>query len=267
MKSTKKSVLVLVIGVGWGLASPPCFSSETSVISVPLRVGDYNNTVLDNFVPGDQPNNVTTTVRWRAGCFGTNLRNGSRPIAPDSTLIMKLALSGNRSLNVECNAKIVTAQAKDSGNCNVVEVKGFTDDEKSKISASYLGQEALIILPDLAKATVDPKTGAYQPESSSQITLKSVSFEQRLDQKYSREYAPQNGVLNSTCLSSNGSSLTSGSACITSSADASQIFVRSDFPGMGGTCPTYLCGNKGVATGFCGSYYSPLMLFFDGKRP
>lgn len=174
------------------------------------------------------------TINISNTCFGTNLRSVSNPLAPTSTVHLRFVLNDKgvmRSYSVKYPANVVL----NSGSSDVQAIAA--GNIEGSLSASYAGNSVRINVPISFTTTVD-EHGEISDDFD--VKLQSYSFDQILNSSAGvRQYMGNNGPLSASVYSS-------------ASKDGRQYSVSAFFPGE---------------NGFCGGYYSPLMVFFDDKRP
>lgn len=174
------------------------------------------------------------TVNISNTCFGTNLRHVSNPLSPVSSVLVKLTLREKGALKtytVKYPANVVTQAGNDA---QVTQVSDVT----AGVKAQYAGNSVRVILPVNFTTTVDEEGNI---SNDFEAKLEAVSFDQVFapGQKQGGAYMGYNGPLSASVYTSN-------------SKDGKQYSVSAFFPGE---------------NGYCGGYFSPLMVFFDDKMP
>lgn len=174
------------------------------------------------------------TVNISNTCFGTNLRHVSNPLSPISSVSVKLTLREKGALKtytVKYPANVVTQAGNDA---QVTQVSDVT----AGVKAQYAGNSVRVVLPVNFTTKVDEEGNI---SNDFEAKLEAVSFEQVFapGQKQGGEYMGYNGPLSASVYTSN-------------SKDGKQYSVSAFFPGE---------------NGYCGGYFSPLMVFFDEKMP
>ncbi|WP_374027441.1 EF-hand domain-containing protein [Bdellovibrio bacteriovorus] len=174
------------------------------------------------------------TVNISNTCFGTNLRHVSNPLSPISSVLVKLTLREKGALKtytVKYPANVVTQAGNDA---QVTQVSDVT----AGVKAQYAGNSVRVILPVNFTTTVDEEGNI---SNDFEAKLEAVSFDQVFapGQKQGGAYMGYNGPLSASVYTSN-------------SKDGKQYSVSAFFPGE---------------NGYCGGYFSPLMVFFDDKMP
>lgn len=172
-------------------------------------------------------------IHLQASCYGTNLRSVSSPLRPNATVTMNVKLKKNSSEVTTVRASFAGRLAGRGG----LSAGGVSVSDPSGAEIVAAGNTAVIKLPvgSVLPVTVDG-AGNYDLSNSNQI-VQSVRFSQSA----------------SDTPTSNGTSGgLSASVDKRLSQDGRVLHVKARFPG---------------ADGFCGGYYSPLMVFYDDKRP
>lgn len=202
-----------------------------------------------------------TQIKIHNSCYGTNLRNGANPIAPSAIISANFDLDlGGKTHNIE--VKYPGHVISDQGMVSTNEA----DNSPNKMDPSLLktdlpgaeagifGNVVYIKTKFLASLTVhsDGKV------SSAQTQLSSPEFFQEVTGCGGPAVYGPYGYSTFTpayaCGAYMGKTgrLTASISAINISADESMIDIYVAFPGQ---------------TGFCGGYFSPLMVFFDEERP
>lgn len=182
------------------------------------------------------------TLRIYNSCFGTNLRSVANPIAPSSIITSTLTLTiGADAYNMKLvyPAKLVaTSEPVDPAAQPLMDGTVLPD----KVQASYYGNVVQVRIPRTKVVTAET-TGEVTSSPQETPRLSGMSFSQEAtcgDSSTCGQYMAHSGPLNAAI---------SGFAV---SSDNGNIEVQAAFPGQ---------------NGFCGGYFSPLMLFFDDGRP
>lgn len=175
------------------------------------------------------------TVNVANTCFGTNLRHVSNPLSPNSKVEIKLQMKEKgtvKTYTVLYPANVVLKAGDES-----VQAVSASNITGGSATASYAGNNLRIILPVNFTTTVDEQGNI---SDDFEAKLESISFRQVFDPGHvAQEYMGKTGPLSATVNSS-------------VSKDGKQYSVSAYFPGE---------------NGFCGGYFSPLMVFFDEKLP
>lgn len=174
------------------------------------------------------------TINISNTCFGTNLRSVSNPLAPTSTVKLHFVLNDKgtmKSYSVKYPANVVLNNS--AGDVRAIS----SSDIEGSMTASYAGNSVRLNIP-ISFTTIVDENGEISDDFD--VKLQSYSFDQILNSNAgAREYMGTNGPLSANVYTS-------------TSKDGRQYSVSAFFPGE---------------NGFCGGYYSPLMVFFDEKRP
>lgn len=170
------------------------------------------------------------TINVANTCFGTNLRHVSNPISPASDIEMQITMNikgAMKTYTVVYPSKVVQR----AGDPDVVVIKSDT------VKASYAGNNVRIVLPINFNTTVDEQGNI---SDDFEAKLEAIKFNQTFAPgRALQQYMGYNGPLSATVY-------TSGSK------DGRQYSISAFFPGE---------------NGYCGGYFSPLMVFFDDKLP
>lgn len=204
--------------------------------------------------------NSYVTIKINNTCFGTNLRGVGNPLAASSTVRADLVFNidgKDYAIMAKYPALLVTkagmtpsdaAQPMASSN---YEISGGGE-------AALFGNSVLLKTGIPSAATVDG-AGNITVKSVKSVYLKSYSFKQEI-----ADCTPGKAIYGSYGYSSYTPTYACGDYMgkpgvvsasfggISVSSDKSNIEVNVSFPGE---------------TSFCGSYWSPLMVFFNDERP
>jgi hypothetical protein len=204
------------------------------------------------------------TVRLVNSCYGTNLRGTSNPLAPSSLIETNLTLKTQK--DKKSAAVPVKLMLKYPG--FVADKDGFNVEADKPIDKSmYSGPEGTTmrifgntveaIVPMPVDVTVQPD-GTVDGAQIWPVTIESKAFKQHVTScegsavygKFGKSsYTPTYPCGN--YMGKNGD-LSHQIENVSVSSDNSVVEISVKFPGQ---------------TGFCGGYYSPLMVFFDEARP
>ena len=197
-------------------------------------------------VTNNNSNTPSFEIRIVNSCFATNLRTAGNPLSPYSTITAKLSVTvgvNTYDVNVDYPAHVVTPEG-------MTQAAPVTNMSPGKITGTA-GTTAAIF-GNVVKISVP---GSLPPPGSRSAI--DASFIQKVnDCSYSSygtsgmsaftptkacgEYMGQDGPLAAEIQN------------LGISSDNKSFEIKVSFPGE---------------TGFCGGYYSPLMLFFDEARP
>lgn len=206
---------------------------------------------------------ATTIIKIHNSCYGTNLRSVRNPLSPTSVIHSTLNLaigSETYQIKVSYPAFLVTAQgvtgSGGSGKISPMSSEKYSISEGSKkisMSAGIYGNTVVLNTSIPSLATVN-SSGVVTSDRTVELVGKSFVQEVTncgapLDPTvYGHTAFP---VIDcGQYMGKNGPLSVSESVVVAS--DQSQIDIKVSFPGQ---------------NGFCGGYYSPLMLFFDSSRP
>ncbi len=194
----------------------------------------FQGVVLSGQVTRATQNAVVINVA--NSCFGTNLRQVSNPLSPLSSVRMNFTLNDKGTLKNYSVLYPATLVMK-SGSDNIVKL-GASQVSPASLNAQYTGNNLRITVPIPFEVTV---TESGEMSDNWNVQLASVNFEQIFEPGAAAtgQYMGRNGVL-------------SASVSKSASKDGRQFNIGAHFPGE---------------AGFCGGYFSPLMVFFDDQRP
>lgn len=203
---------------------------------------------------GRSPNVV---VRLVNNCFGTNLRGVSNPISPDGvvTASFRLARGSTQSSQIQINypGSIVTPEGVNPA-AGTVQLSNTYFQAPSGSRVALTGNIVEIEIP----GDVIPITNLDAPDK---IRLDSPTFSQQIsscddtssDPVYgSSGHSAKNPTYACGQFMGKNGALTPRLGPATVSPDGNTVEIQASFPGQ---------------TGFCGGFWSPLMVFFDDKRP
>lgn len=196
------------------------------------------NPLSDMSVAGATQRTTTNnySVRFRASCFGTNLRGVANPISPDATVTMSGQITIDNQAPQNFAIRFPAAAAL-RGNSSGSSLSGFTLPAGSR--AGFSGNMLVANVPSSVVSSIDPVTAKISV-AQQRFQVSNVSFYQEVPPGGGGQYYGQTGGLSSSAIN------------ITQSSDGKTFDVETSFPGQ---------------EGFCGGYHSPLMVFLDEKIP
>lgn len=194
---------------------------------------DFQGVVLSGQATRASQNGITINIA--NSCFGTNLRHVANPLAESSDIVFYVTLNDKgtvRLYKITYPAKVVTLNGVDQ----VVELPASA--VEGGATASYAGNMVRINIPINFTTKVDEEGNII---SDFDVKLQETRFEQKftVGNGDRGQFMGTNGPLSGNVYTSN-------------SADGKQYSISAFFPGE---------------NHFCGGYFSPLMVFFDEKRP
>ncbi len=203
---------------------------------------------------GDRP----VTIKIHNSCFPTNLRSVANPIAPNSIIKASFNLyfaGADHIFWVEYPAALVTAKGMCQPLITPMDASKYSVDTIS--SAGIYGNTVVLNTNYKTGVTVD-SAGVVTLGVDKKVALSSITFYQTVTTCASGpvygSYGHSSYTPTYACgayMGKNGP-LSAALGGIVKSADTSSIDISVSFPGQ---------------TGFCGGYWSPLMLFIDDQRP
>lgn len=218
---------------------------------MPTPSGLLNNVVIDSQVTRTQ--GADTRINLHLSCYATNLRNVANPVAENSVVTAYLDIYDSAGAVKTMAVQFPAEFLKPAAERNVAgapPVKFIGDDMGAKLAA--YDNTVQIVVPGLRSVTLS-SAGEVTNIAEKNLILTGARFSQTGAPGYGNPYTGVDGP-----LSSNIQWYTS--------VDGKNIDVHASFPGA--ATPEMRAAYQGeTRTGFCGSYYSPLMIFFDTKRP
>lgn len=226
----------------YGQSSFKVFPNMTSI---------FNNMVIDSQVTSYNNKDGLNSIYIHVSCYGRNLRKIPNPLSPYNNLTAHITLTANGSVvpvKVNFPAILTTSSfdylkthTKWKENISVV-----TDSSPTGTTVGGTHRTVRIDIPSLGQANIN-SLGEINIEEKTAY-FRSISFTQgpaiepptadKVDAELLK-IAPTSGAVY-------------GAVTTSVSADQKSVNVYASFPGAGG---------------YCGGYYSPLMLFFDDKMP
>lgn len=243
MLSRKLNILSIALALGLTQAA---VASDLTINSGDGAVNPLADMSISGATQRTSTNNYT--IRFRASCFGTNLRGVANPIAPNSVVIMngKVTLDNGspQSFKVRFPATAVLGTAAAATQTSTL--SGFTLPAGSR--AGFSGNTVTLNIPSAVTNSIDPVTAKINV-AQQRFQVSDVSFEQ--------EAGPQNNngeyCFGGSCSYYAYTGLLSSSAInINQSTDGKTFDIETGFPGQ---------------QGYCGGWHSPLMVFLDKEVP
>ncbi|MDG0816356.1 EF-hand domain-containing protein [Bdellovibrio svalbardensis] len=199
------------------------------------------------------------SLKINNSCFPTNLRGVANPIAPSSIVTANLVVHiGNSDYIFKASypADLVTKTGMADGNIAPLPADKFSVSPGGGSAAIY-GNSVIVNSGIPATMSVD-SSGSVNVSAPGDIYLKTVSFEQTVTTcggpPVYGAYGHSAHTATYDCgsfMGKNGT-LTASIGGLSVSSDKTNLEINVSFPGQ---------------TGFCGGYWSPLMVFFDDTRP
>lgn len=222
------------------------FIISSSVFAAGLTVssGGHVGNPLSQVAPtgnGQRLTSVMRSLRIRASCYGTNLRGVSNPVAPDSTITMS-GIIKTKTASTPFKVTFPALAVLGGDTFNGAETQSITTTGfASGAVAGASGNIVSVTFPTSGVATLNPNTATIT-ELGDEISISKddISFEQTV---------PVNGGM---YRANNGPITNVKGLHVQPSSDSSVFDVQASFPGQ---------------VGYCGGYFSPLMVFFDSEKP
>lgn len=256
--TTLLMIAFLSANITWAQTTNRSEEAELSAFDVmPARGGMLSNVVIDSQVTTAKAGSYTR-VNMHLSCYATNLRGVANPVSENSWVVAFVDVHDNsgarRTIQVEFPAELLKAlgaRGTTSWNGSVEDMVSVSD-PNARIKAN--GNVLQLLLPNLKEMTITSE-GEVTNVTEKNMIFAGIRFIQR---------APPGGRLIGSYFGSAGP-LSSRLNWYTS-IDGKTIDVYADFPGA--ASPGMRARYQGeTRTGFCGAYYSPLMLFFDDELP
>ncbi len=230
------------------------FPLTVSTVTAGDNAANIPNGMVTRAVPG------TVMINLKSSCFGTNLRQVANPLSPSSIIHAQFTLNlenGSIPISIDYPASVVTAGGMDTTNVNPVSNSKFNLPGGSTVGIS--GNTVVMRVPANLTASVQAN-GTFASEFNSKVEITGVSFVQEvltcaqmnsnfnqwghltfaMNPSYCGPYMGQSGPLSAVFRN------------VSKAADNTSVDLSVAFPGQ---------------SGFCGGYFSPLMVFFDEQRP
>jgi hypothetical protein len=198
-------------------------------------------------------------IKINNSCFGTNLRNVGNPLSPNSVIEADLVLliaGKEHKIKAKYLAQVVTSMGLVPE--GPVSADPQISSEPAGVTGAVYGNTVLLSTPFVSQVTVDSQGQITQTDLKS-LSLKSISFKQEVYDCSSKEavygaYGHSKNTPTYACGQFMGKTgvLSASLGAVSISSDRTNMEINVSFPGQ---------------TGFCGGYWSPLMVFFDKQRP
>ncbi|WP_413942761.1 EF-hand domain-containing protein [Bdellovibrio sp. HCB-162] len=197
-------------------------------------------------------------VRINNSCFGTNLRGVGNPLSPSAiiTANLNLVIGGKEyPIMVKYPSGLVTAEGMKTNSVKPMSAETFSIPGGG--AAGIYGNTVLLKTPIPSGVSID-STGNIVVQSVGDVYLKSYSFEQTVDCSNQSAVYGAYGYSSYTPTHSCGEymgkdgPISASFGGVNVSSDRTNVEINVSFPGQ---------------TGFCGGYWSPLMVFFNNERP
>lgn len=202
--------------------------------------------------------NETVTIKIHNSCFPTNLRGVPNPLAPNSVLKASFDLKIGASVYtfwVEYPASLVTAAGMTGSAVAAMDPSTYAPGVIK--SAAIYGNTVIMKTPFKTGVAVD-SSGKISMPSNTSVSMANGGFTQNVKDCDTGPVWGMYGWSSFTPTYGCGEfmgktgALTASIGGIAVSTDTSNIEINVSYPGQ---------------TGFCGGYWSPLMLFVDDQRP
>lgn len=238
--ANKRSIIFrALVSVISGITLPVASLAAPQKLSVSVQGGANPYSDIPVMNNTSRTTKATYTLRLRASCYGTNLRSVANPVSPNGTVTMSGQYSVNGGAAVDFSVKFpgntVANVGTDYNSTLVATPAGLT--------ASSTGNLVEVRLPTSVTASVDTQSGTISKNyAEKNFQFFNITFSQEVNDPGGAYlgYTGPIGYGGYNVMDSNQSS------------DGKTYDMAASFPGE---------------NGFCGGYYSPLMVFFDKGRP
>lgn len=223
---------------------------------LPPRLQDLSNTVITSNTVESRVSN--TRIKVYFNCYAINLRGTPNPIAPQTTIIAYFDfIDKNGAMQTFITRFPSQLVAVTDPTSITLQPTNDTSSTLTGVTISAIGNTLSIDVPQISTTTVNVDGSV----TTSGLTDGSMSL---VSVRFDQYGAPPPDPMAGNYVGVNGP--LSGQVSWTTSKDGRNIEVHASFPGaaLPGMWPRYLGETR---TGFCGGWYSPLMLFFDDQRP
>lgn len=237
---------------GPGMMANPMVSARPGVASGPVS----------RTATGD------VTIKLVSSCFATNNRSVSNPLSPNSvikaTIPVTVTTGGvakTTTFFVNFPGDIVTAAGTPTPDKEMDASAYGSDGNVADLKASLGGNIVQLTFPGRQIDVNLAADGSETDVSKTHVSVGKLSFYETVDPESCKDKTPVYGSLGYStyhptyaCGNYMGKTgnLTAAINAVTIASDSSVVEIDAAFPGQ---------------TGFCGGYYSPLMLFFGKERP
>lgn len=215
--------------------------------SINPRVGSsgFSNLVFGGQTSSASSGDVVLNISHK--CFGTNLRNVSNPVSPLSDITIKINATDNGTSKVIELKYPATILLNAGPSVSVVKNGGYAN-----LLVQALDNTIRVVVPADIKASTDNKGNVV---IGSAFTINSVKFTQEVDPLANAQFAvrcPKCHIDGNPAQYVAKTGDLGGTTKRSVSKDSKTHDILVDIPGQ---------------VGFCNGFYSPLMVFFDDKRP
>lgn len=192
-------------------------------------------------------------------CFGTNLRFVTNPISPQGIIKMSILVKDHgveKTITVNYPGSVVTPNGLQDA--RAIPSGAISSPAGMNVTGGVSGNVVRLNLPISSSVTVDENGNISQASINAELV--SVSFSQDFDPEAGTGRGPYGGSYYHPGMKSSVNpedyrgyaGPLSASVYTAASKDKKTYNVAAYFPGE---------------NGFCGGFFSPLMVFFDDKRP
>lgn len=250
-KWTLASLMVGAVSVSFADDQPGAVNSGAGASA------GFQGVVLSGQVTRSMDDGMTVLVTNT--CFGTNLRYVENPLSPQAVLNMSIKLKDHgveKTIQVKYPASVVLNGGIDDSRS--IPASAINAPLGMTITGGIAGNVLKLSIPIASSVSVDADGNIVQSSIDAEVT--GISFDQIFDAEAAQGRGPYSGPYYSPGMKASGNRADyrgydgplSATLNTSSSKDKKTYNVAAYFPGE---------------WGFCGGYFSPLMVFFDGKLP
>jgi len=257
---SKWTLAPLLLGGFFAHGANSTGATEQQPASVNSGVGSsagFQGVVLSGAVSRGAEDGVTVSIV--NSCFGTNLRYVDNPVSPQGIVKFgfKLLDKGNlREFSVKYSGSLVTEDGKETA--VAIPADAITAPAGVNVTGAVYGNVVRLKVPVGITVSVDADGNISQ--SQIDTSIQDLSFTQIFNAETVGNRGPYAGPYYKPGMKSSHSGLDyrgyngalSASVEKSTSKDLRQITINARFPGE---------------FGFCGGFFSPLMVFFDKDLP
>ena len=227
------------------VASMQAVAAEEASINPRVGSAGFSNVVFGGQTSSASGNDVVLNISHK--CFGTNLRNVSSPVSPLSEITLQInAVEKGSPKNIVLKYPATILLNAGPG------IQTLKNGGYKNLLVQSANNTIRVVVPVDIKATTDSKGDVH---FDNDFSIKGFRFSQEVDPAANAQF----GVRCPKCMVGNNpadylakTGALSAKARNSISRDKKTYDIQVDIPGQ---------------VGFCDGYYSPLMVFFDGKRP
>ncbi|MFM6929283.1 MAG: EF-hand domain-containing protein [Bdellovibrio sp.] len=227
------------------VASIHAMAAEEASINPRVGSAGFSNVVFGGQTSSASSNDVVLNISHK--CFGTNLRNVSMPVSPLSEITMEIDAVENGSAKKIVLRYPATILLNAGPSIQTLNSGGY-----GNLLVQSADNTIRVVVPVDIKASTDSKGDVH---FGNDFSITGMHFTQEVDPLANAQFAVRcprchvNGNPADYVARTGGLNATAHRSV---SRDKKTYDIKVDMPGQ---------------VGFCDGFYSPLMVFFDDKRP